>query len=392
MSSFFFNTRDDFHYDHSGYYGYIVFNGEKKTLDGLLKTLGQGARPNGLGWYRYGKSFRPANDGRMYDWYVRLHSGGTDKPVAQVVDDFLRQHLEPPKATPRPPETEKLVQDLLLETLEHYDQSVEELKHGFSELKSEIQASSAAQVELRDTVEQGTVNHATLEETRHELERTQEKLVEVEQRNADLETKSKHLENELSHSGSGGLNDELKRTEKAKEKIEKEKDDLKHEMILLRNSLKDAESARDNWKEQFEMVSEEHGRLQDELDPVSKSDSEIKADQHSNLNLETVLGVVLPELRLVESSWDHLKFGELNHEPVLRRLRSIVRDQQVPGSKAVQGANNWMELHIDRQYWRLYYCRKNSLVGDKVVAMIGKKGDQLQDINWLSDNPPETCL
>ena len=97
MKDYFFNTRDDFHYDHSGYYGYIVFNGDKQTCDGLLKALGQGAQPGGLGWYRYGKSFRPANDGKMYNWYIRLHSGGNDKPAAQAVDDFLRGHLEPPK-------------------------------------------------------------------------------------------------------------------------------------------------------------------------------------------------------------------------------------------------------------------------------------------------------
>ncbi len=102
MKDYFFNTRDDFHYDHSGYYGYIVFNGDTKTRDGLLKALGQGAQPGGLGWYRYGKSFRPANDGKMYNWYIRLHSGGNDKPAAQAVDDFLRGHLEPPKPEPAP--------------------------------------------------------------------------------------------------------------------------------------------------------------------------------------------------------------------------------------------------------------------------------------------------
>ena len=100
MKDYFFNTRDDFHYDHSGYYGYIVFNGDKQTCDGLLKALGQGPQPGGLGWYRYGKSFRPANDGKMYNWYIRLHSGGSEKPAAQAVDDFLRGHLEPPKPAP----------------------------------------------------------------------------------------------------------------------------------------------------------------------------------------------------------------------------------------------------------------------------------------------------
>lgn len=104
MAEHFFDSREDFHYDNSGYYGYVVFNGDERTLNGLRNALGQGRQSHGLGWYRYGKSFRPANDGRMYDWYIRLHSGGRDKPPAQAVDDFLRRYLEPPRPVARPVE------------------------------------------------------------------------------------------------------------------------------------------------------------------------------------------------------------------------------------------------------------------------------------------------
>ena len=168
MKDYFFNTRDDFHYDHSGYYGYIVFNGDTKTRDGLLNALGQGAQPGGLGWYRYGKSFRPANDGKMYNWYIRLHSGGNDKPTAQAVDDFLRGHLEPPKPapTPQPPTQEPLVatqspsQEILLR---QFDVLASELKQNFGELRNEVQAGTAAQAELRDVVAQGTAKSVALE-------------------------------------------------------------------------------------------------------------------------------------------------------------------------------------------------------------------------------------
>lgn len=102
MAQYFFESQDDFHYDNSGYYGYIVFNGVERTRNNLLQALGQGRQEHGLGWYRYGKSFRPANDGNMYDWYVRLHSGGQEKPAPQAVDDFLRRHLQPPKIDPAP--------------------------------------------------------------------------------------------------------------------------------------------------------------------------------------------------------------------------------------------------------------------------------------------------
>ncbi len=170
MAQYFFESRDDFHYDNSGYYGYIVFNGDEQTLGRLRNALGQGRQSQGLGWYRYGKSFRPANDGRMYDWYIRLHSGGNDKPAAKAVDDFLRSFLQPPAPAPQPPETQKLVQELLQDTLKHYEESVAELRLGLSELKSEFQAGAAAQTDLEERVAAAEEAKEDAEQARAEAE------------------------------------------------------------------------------------------------------------------------------------------------------------------------------------------------------------------------------
>ena len=37
-------TQDHFHYDDSGYYGYILFSGTKAELHGLLNGLGAGIK------------------------------------------------------------------------------------------------------------------------------------------------------------------------------------------------------------------------------------------------------------------------------------------------------------------------------------------------------------
>ena len=102
MPDHLFASSDDYHYDNSGYYGYVVFNGDERALNGLRNALGQGRQSHGLGWYRYGKSFRPANDGRMYDWYIRLHSGGNEKPAAKAVAAFLKRFLKPAQPAARP--------------------------------------------------------------------------------------------------------------------------------------------------------------------------------------------------------------------------------------------------------------------------------------------------
>lgn len=88
-------TQDHFHYDDSGYYGYILFSGTNAELHMLLKALGRGDKEHGFGWHRWGRSFRPANNGIVYDYYIRLRSKTAVKPNAEVVDAFLQKTLPP---------------------------------------------------------------------------------------------------------------------------------------------------------------------------------------------------------------------------------------------------------------------------------------------------------
>ncbi len=288
MKDYFFNTRDDFHYDHSGYYGYIVFNGDTKTRDGLLNALGQGAQPGGLGWYRYGKSFRPANDGKMYNWYIRLHSGGNDKPAAQAVDDFLRRHLKPEQMQEQP-ESQKLVQDLFSETLGHYEKSVAEIKQGFSELKSEIQASTATKAEL--------------EELRSRLEVAEEAKERAEQARAEVENalNVKQAELEATQTESPGdqfWHQKYNESEATIQKLKKELKSKSNEVKPLTNDLKrlqrdysditsvhaDTLRAQDELAQVLERlkdhdrhISEDLTRLQQDVRHIAERDSQDNA-------------------------------------------------------------------------------------------------------------------
>ena len=94
-------TQDHFHYDDSGYYGYILFSGTKAELHGLLNGLGRGDKEHGFGWHRWGRSFRPADNGIVYDYYIRLRSKTDPKPTQRkYVDNFLRKETLPPKDIP----------------------------------------------------------------------------------------------------------------------------------------------------------------------------------------------------------------------------------------------------------------------------------------------------
>ena len=88
-------TQDHFHYDDSGYYGYILYSGTNEEFRGLLHALGRGDKAHGFGWHRWGRSFRPANNGVVYDYYIRLRNATGAKPSKEDVDDFLRDALPP---------------------------------------------------------------------------------------------------------------------------------------------------------------------------------------------------------------------------------------------------------------------------------------------------------
>ena len=388
MANYLFNSSDDYYYDIRQYGNYIVINGDENTLNELLTALGEGKRPNGLGWYKHGSSFKFANDGKKYDWYIRL----VDRPSPQEVDTFLRQYLQPPKpkSEPQPAGTSgpRADESFLLEKLDRYEQSVEDLTQGFEEIKSELHASTAAQVEIRDFVEQGQTNFVALENARDELKQQEKKLEEAKQKINDLEQKNSDLQSRLdsrSSTAADSFRDENQTLSKAL-------NSAKAKVKELTKDKRDLRIDRDYWKKLSEEVSERNGMLEEQHSQLPEAARETIPVRSPDVNLESVIGAVLPKLRLIRDSWDYLNFEDLNHDAVLRRLRSIVLDQQVPNSKAVQGADNWMELHIDRRNWRLYYCRKNNLVGDTIVAMIGKKHDQTQDIQWLSDNPPAVAL
>ena len=403
MKNYFFNTRDDFHYDHSGYYGYIVFNGDKQTCDGLLKALGQGPQPGGLGWYRYGKSFRPANDGKMYHWYIRLHSGGSEKPAAQAVDDFLRGHLEPPKPAPQPPSQESIVatqspsQEFLLR---QFDVLASELKQNFGELRSEVQAGTAVQVELRDVVAQGTANSVALEAAQQELAEAGLAREGAEQALAEAEKALEELQAELIASqtespGNRQWHEAYNEAETQNRRLSRHKKDLEREIKGLNREIKKSEDARDNFATQFLEASKKIGELEKSMTVANQGDSGTStAEKRMKVSdLENILEGAFPRLVLVRDSLDTLHHEIQNYRPVFQRLHQIANVPEYNGRNSLKGKSKWREDTIGTigKRWRIYFC-KESMPGNKFVVYLGDKNHQNDDMSWLFSNPPETCL
>lgn len=393
-------TQDHFHYDDSGYYGYILFSGTNAELHQLLNELGRGDKEHGFGWHRWGRSFRPANNGIVYDYYIRLRSRTEVKPNAEVVDEFLKKTLPPreslkgetesPETTTKQPQiadsrpavatpqTENEPPLWASQLLNHVEalrnQPVEAFAKKVSEellqLRSEVGDFSALQSEIRRL-------EADLEQTRTELS----------EKEADLEAKEEEIET-LRNAPRAGTYDQIMqeerdKAEKAADKLRGEKRQLERDLTELKVSLREAKSDRDNWENQFKELSESIAETAEEevTTPAGESD-----DAFEN-NFSQIVEGAFPQLELLPESIDRL-----NHVPHLRPIMKLLHDvhvRKLRGEKIPD--TDWNEVRFSKS-WRLYFCTKSNLPNDRRVALIGNKNSQKKDIRWLKANPPESCI
>lgn len=539
MEDYFFNTREDYHYDGSGYYGYLLINGDEQKRDRLLQALGKGPQENGLGWHRYGKSFRPANNGRTYDWYIRLHHGGPEKPSAQEVDDLLREHLQPPQPAPEPPpppppepapqwpereqltrHLERLQADVAQEKAAHQEilgaqqgmaallDKLRSIDTRFSDdlehLRRDLQDIAATwRVDQWSDLNLGAVIH-TLDDLNarltQDLTRLQQDYRDLTSAHADtlraqgelaqvlerIKDHDRHISEDLtrlqqdvqrlaardgqagaddgqrallqrfdalgSHVAEridaletavqagtaardelearqqqvaalqGELDDAQRERDEAQEAIQglrrqltesrpdrsglleqektmgglirRQKKDiraLKDQVKQLKNEGRELAQDRDNWKQQFTDVSQEYSKLQTATAsgalPAPATADRGSADD--TLDLEQVMGLLLPGTELINNSWDYLKFEIRQREPFLRKIGAIMREPRVQNCWAVRGADDWMELHVGKQ-WRIYFCRK--LNRRRAAVMISRKAEQDADMRWMRRNPAASVL
>ncbi|MCY4023740.1 MAG: hypothetical protein OXF32_09850 [Anaerolineaceae bacterium] len=401
MADYFFDSRDDFHYDNSGYYGYIVFNGDEQTRDRLRNALGQGRQSHGLGWYRYGKSFRPANDGRMYDWYIRLHSGGNEKPAAKAVDEFLRSYLQPPASSPQPPETQStgLAPQQTGEDYLRVQKVIASLEGTEARFRKELnrlgQDSSLAQGEVLNrlrVIEAGVSNlqevTGSVSEARFEAVRLQDRLEEardeLEEKDRQIDDLNKQLSTTDRSAEIQELNARIRRhnnkvnyQEGLIAKHKKELQEIRSDNNALEARLKSSNIKKDEWEEKYH-------KLKSEI----PSDSGIDSDEES---FETTVAKLAPQMYLIRGTTDIVRHEFEHSKPVLDLLRRIVLIKDFNGRNKIANTK-WRESHVGNTDWRMYFCKEKRLMNGRIVAFLSDKNSQPDDIRWMQAHSPDTCF
>ena len=411
-------TQDHFHYDDSGYYGYILFSGTNAELRDLLKALGRGEKPHGFGWHRWGRSFRPANNKVVYDYYIRLRGKTGNKPSREMVDEFLKAALPPRESlrgekeqieptpdraektettqatiashisTETPPWAHELLSrvdtidsrldanlPILRERLPLLNDSLTDLRNTFDPIRESISRVSADLAQARLAEEQVK---QLLSEKETEVEALSQELDRLknqphEQANFPKDSRIELLQNQhdkdikTAQRKIDNLKAELADEQKAKKTLISERDYWMNQEAERSKALKQAESESDI-SEELESVSDENARFENSLDQI--------------------LDVVFPELELVHDSPNLIH--DAPQMQLLKVLRKIVIDRDIR-AKNVKKTKDWYEQHLSKR-WRIYFCNEQSLLNGKVTVMVSTKNKQERDFDWLRANPPESCL
>lgn len=408
-------TQDHFHYDDSGYYGYILFSGTNAELRDLLKALGRGEKPHGFGWHRWGRSFRPANNKVVYDFYIRLRSKTGTKPTQEEVDAFLRRTL-PPRRTlsgeleqPRADSAVKPAR-ATTEVESESDNPPIWADQFFSRMETtQLKAVDSFTQRMSEELLQLQSAIGEISDARQEINRLQANLeqtrAELAEKEADLEAKEGEIETlrdaPRAASYDKQMQEERDKAEKAASRL---RDEIKHlraekndQISGLKASIKEVERERDNWKELYEKMNQEAAETERRATNDTSQNDKRSGGKLRMEEFEGILDGISPNLVFVRGAVDILYKEVDDYRFVFETLCKIVYEQHYNGRNAIKGnkgkrPSKWREDRVGNNDWRIYFCKDRKEVGDKFVVFVNDKNSQDEDKAWMNRTPPSSLL
>jgi hypothetical protein len=168
---------------------YVVFNASERVAGQLVDALEEA----GLSVQRWDVSYRPASDGKFYDWFARLRfKGSHDECVARVSAVFSRATVvAPAEETPQP--TLERLADLEAQVERLLDQDVQlrnrltAIEQEASRLRAQLQNAATREAQLT-----GALDLARQAETDELLELALAENADLRQQFAALQQRSDH--------------------------------------------------------------------------------------------------------------------------------------------------------------------------------------------------------
>lgn len=389
------------HFDASGYYAYVMVNGSREDADNVRQSLDQHKVKTML----LGRSYRPADDGLQYNWYLRMAFTATgSKPAASMITGALG-------TSPRAVVEARSDHDTVAE--------IQRLKQELIEARQALQtvqdhrSSLQAQIEF-DIVAEGDLTRRYLrlkrlrDEARNEVERLKDhlqglelqvnaqageidRLNEVRARTAEGVSSRLSERNAEASALTAALQDQLAEMKTQNAILEKNSRAAQEEWIAagteaecLNEKMRILQTARDNALAERDHYVQER----DEIATQIQSYKARMCDSPGAANdkeLQRWLKLFLPNLELTEASFACLHNEIPDPMDAFEILRNLDTDPESIKGKAVNAAPGWFDRHFntgESNLGRIYF---KNIRDNQYSVHIGHKDTQMHDLGQLRD-------
>ncbi|MGI6379456.1 MAG: hypothetical protein ACOX2R_01570 [Anaerolineae bacterium] len=307
-------------YDDAGYYSYVLLMASDELFEETKELLSR----EGVDVLCANRSYRRASNGVQYDWYIRVADG----------DD-----LHPPRET-----IEKI-----LNANQAFQPRINPLRERAAELARELEQTQKE----RDSLHQHNLDLT------EERDRLRNRCILLEKQ---LENHPDARQIDKDRAIEEWIADFYEPLEAKYKAIQAENTHLKEEKKHLCHTINE---------KNIEIAT-----LQDGHDAYPESESS------SEDPLILALRHLLSRVHLLRDSADviRIQMGDRDVEKTLDLLGQLDRGQNI-GAWPVQSADGWLEQHIKRNKWRLYY--RVGQEGGKIDVLVSAKNQQDKDFNWL---------
>lgn len=359
-----------FCFDYSGRHAYIMMSCSRAERDALFPLLSHWQ----LTLLGYGPASRPASDGQLYDWYLRL-SHEHAKQFEENLKAWLKTGADPAYgadegddalATKAEEEASETISDAtndpapalstLMETLTPF------LWPEAPPRSDEEDAQDAMLQELRQQVQQWSDLAKNFQSTKHQLGDLAAELQPYPASGHDSSSQGQQPSAETLFS----------QLREHKEKIQSLQQAVAQQVAEYEELFKLYDEKCSQSSEQGQLVRQLEAKahkLTQRLDRITRFTEEFVADMFPDCEfLRDSLRIIVDELRKPTG--------------FIRRLSAFLQGNADAVTDTVRRAEGWKELHFstgENDSGRFYVSRN----GNRFRILVSFKEDQLEDIEWL---------
>lgn len=343
------------HYDDSDYYAYLLLSSAEPArplTHADVRYVKEKLRVGGIEASASGPSYRPAANGKKYEWYIRVAENGL-KPARERMAAVLKERPAAGRSeTSAADSYTGRLRELVGEQRQENGRLREQIQDQESTLTLLTAKIAQLEDELQHAAESRELGAAERErpagESGSDRAAVQDSVWEIEMLTADnreLREKSVELQNRISS---------------------------------LSTDLEIAAARRLDVEQQLAELQAEHDRLR-----LSFSQDE-SAPSSVGREFEAILSCLLPEVEFMSGSCSVLVHEVRDYRPALKEIKAIIAGEATPRPKPVkrQGHGTWLEYDFKtgRSNDGRIYAQKSD---GRYTLLVGTKATQNRDIKRL---------